>query len=92
MQCLRCAPDLVRAAATLAHKQKQFLKFSDDSNPLEVAVEESALRQALSNLFEGALLRTNIDDEVEVIASWALDGGMLIIIDDDDPDMHYMVR
>ena len=84
--------DLVRAAAPLAHKQKRFLKFSDDSNPLEVAVEESAIRQALSNLIEGALLRTNIDGEVEVIASWAPDGGVLVIIDDDGPDMHYMVR
>ena len=70
--------DLVRAAAPLADRQKRFLKFSDDSNLLEVVVEESALR-------------TNIDVEVEVIASWAPAGGVLVIIDDDGPDMHDMV-
>ena len=34
--------DLVRAGAPLADKQKLFLKFSDDSNLLEVVVEESS--------------------------------------------------
>ena len=70
--------DLVRGAAPLADRQKRFLKFSDDSNLLEVVVEESALR-------------TNIDVEVEVIASWAPAGGVLVIIDDDGLDMHDMV-
>ena len=83
--------DLVRAAAPLADKQKRFLKFSDDSNLLEVVVKESALWQALATSLKEALLRTYIDIEVEVIASWAPAGGVLVIIDDDGPDMNDMV-
>lgn len=83
--------DLVRAAAPLAHKQERLLKLAENSQPLEVAVEESALRQALSNLIEGALLRTNIGGGVEIVATGAPAGGVLIVIDDDGPDMHYMV-
>ena len=58
---------------------------------LEVAVEEPALRQALSNLIEGALLRTNVGGMVEIASTNAPAGGALIVIDDDGPDMHYMV-
>ncbi|GKA29470.1 hypothetical protein Tco_0715715 [Tanacetum coccineum] len=59
---------------------------------LEVVVEEPAVRQALSNLIEGALLLTNVGGMVEIVST--LDPttcGALIIIDDDRPDMHYMV-
>ncbi|XP_078434056.1 chloroplast sensor kinase isoform X2 [Wolffia australiana] len=84
--------DLVRAAVPLAHNQKRFLKLGGDSNLLKVAVEESVLRQALSNLIEGALLRTNIGGEVDIVATWAPAGGVLIIIDDNGPDMHYMTQ
>ena len=56
--------DLVRAAAPLADKQKRFLKFSDDSNLLEVVVEESALQQAratsLKELFVGLILTSKL--------------------------------
>ena len=55
MQCLRCA---------LADKQKRFLEFSDDSNLLEVVVEESALWQALATslkeLFCGLILTSKL--------------------------------
>ncbi|CAA6659556.1 unnamed protein product [Spirodela intermedia] len=84
--------DLVSAAAPLAHKQERLLKLAENSQSLEVAVEESALRQALSNLIEGALLRTNIGGGVEIIATGAPAGGVLIVIDDDGPDMHYMTQ
>lgn len=83
--------DLVGAAIPLANKQQRLLEFSELSHPLQVAVEESALRQALSNLIEGALLRTHIGGKVQIYATKAPAGGALIVIDDNGPDMHYMV-
>lgn len=83
--------DLVGAAGPLAHWQQRSLGFSELSQPSEVAVEESALRQALSNLIEGALLRTHVGGKVEILSSGAPAGGALIVIDDDGPDMHFMV-
>ncbi|XP_020246691.1 chloroplast sensor kinase, chloroplastic-like isoform X2 [Asparagus officinalis] len=65
---------------------------SEVSHPLHVAVEESALRQALSNLIEGALLRTQIGGRVEIYATSAPAGGTFIAIDDNGPDMHYMTQ
>ncbi|KAK7851682.1 chloroplast sensor kinase [Quercus suber] len=38
---------------------------------LQVAVEEPALRQALSNLIEGAMLRTNVGGKVEIVSTGA---------------------
>lgn len=83
--------DLVGAVEPLARMQQRFLKVSELSRPLQVAVEEPALRQALSNLIEGALLRTQVGGKVEILCTGAPAGGALIIIDDDGPDMHYMV-
>ncbi|KVH88951.1 hypothetical protein Ccrd_024678 [Cynara cardunculus var. scolymus] len=51
--------DLVGALEPLAHKQQRVIQICELPRSLEVAVEEPALRQALSNLIEGALLRTN---------------------------------
>ena len=84
--------DLVGAAVPLATKQQRFLQLCEVTHPLHVAVEESALRQALSNLIEGALLRTQIGGRVEVYATAAPAGGALVVIDDNGPDMHYMVK
>ncbi|ONK58344.1 uncharacterized protein A4U43_C09F11240 [Asparagus officinalis] len=84
--------DLVGAAVPLATKQQRFLVLSEVSHPLHVAVEESALRQALSNLIEGALLRTQIGGRVEIYATSAPAGGTFIAIDDNGPDMHYMTQ
>nr|XP_029118479.1 chloroplast sensor kinase, chloroplastic isoform X2 [Elaeis guineensis] len=84
--------DLIGAAVPLANKQQRLLEFSELSHPLQVAVEESALRRALSNLIEGALLRTHIGGKVKVYAAKAPAGGALIVIDDDGPDMHYMTQ
>ncbi|KAK1258536.1 hypothetical protein QJS04_geneDACA014837 [Acorus gramineus] len=84
--------DLVGAAVPLARKQLRHLELTELSKPLQVAVEESALRQALSNLIEGALLRTHVGGKVNIISSGAPAGGALIIIDDDGPDMHYMTQ
>lgn len=82
--------DLVGVATPLANKQKRIIEFHQYSLP-HVAVDESALRQALGNLIEGSLLRTNIGGKVQIMASKAPSGGALIVIDDDGPDMHYMV-
>ncbi|KAK9119850.1 hypothetical protein Scep_017943 [Stephania cephalantha] len=84
--------DLVGAAAPLASKQQRIVELRELSQFSEVAIEESALRQALSNLIEGALLRTNVGGKVEIVATGAPGGGALVIIDDDGPDMHYMTQ
>lgn len=83
--------DLVDAARPLAHKQQRMVELSELSQPLEVAIEEPALRQALSNLIEGALLRTQVGGKVKITSTSAPAGGALLVIDDDGPDMHYMV-
>ena len=83
--------DLVDSHEPLALKQQRAVQISELPQSLEVAVEEPALRQALRNLIEGALLRTNVGGMVEIVSTSAPAGGALIIIDDDGPDMHYMV-
>lgn len=84
--------DLVRAIEPLAHNQQRAVKLCELSSSLVAAVEEPALRQALSNLIEGALLRTEVGGKVEIVSTGAPAGGALIIIDDDGPDMHYMTQ
>ncbi|KAF9603262.1 hypothetical protein IFM89_034595 [Coptis chinensis] len=84
--------DLVAAAGPLAQKLDRTIELSEISLSLEVAVEESALRQALSNLIEGALLRTHVGGKVDIISTEAPAGGVLVVIDDDGPDMHYMTQ
>jgi len=83
---------LVGAVEPLACKQQRFVELGELSQSLPVAVEEPALRQALSNLIEGALLRTRIGGKVEIVSTGAPAGGALVMIDDDGPDMHYMVK
>uniref|UniRef100_A0A803L0U9 Histidine kinase/HSP90-like ATPase domain-containing protein n=1 Tax=Chenopodium quinoa TaxID=63459 RepID=A0A803L0U9_CHEQI len=84
--------DLVGAAQPLALNQKRRLELSEFSQYLPVAIEEPALRQALSNLIEGALLRTHVGGRVEIVSIGAPAGGALVVIDDDGPDMHYMTQ
>lgn len=84
--------DLVGAALPLAYKQQRTLDVTGISHPLQVVVEESALRQALSNLIEGALLRTQFGGRVQIYAGEAPAGGTLVVIDDDGPDMQYMTQ
>ncbi|PKA62064.1 hypothetical protein AXF42_Ash018289 [Apostasia shenzhenica] len=84
--------DLVGAAVALASKQQRTLEIRELFHPLLVAVDQSTLRQALSNLIEGSLLRTRIGGKVEIFAVSAPAGGALIVIDDDGPDMHYMTQ
>lgn len=83
--------DLVGAVAPLAHEQRRAVLLSEVPRSLQVPVEEPALRQALGNLIEGALLRTQAGGKVEIVAAGAPAGGALVIIDDDGLDMHYMV-
>uniref|UniRef100_A0A803M731 Histidine kinase/HSP90-like ATPase domain-containing protein n=1 Tax=Chenopodium quinoa TaxID=63459 RepID=A0A803M731_CHEQI len=84
--------DLVGAAQPLALNQKRRLELCEFSQYLPVAIEEPALRQALSNLIEGALLRTHVGGKVEIVSIGAPAGGALVVIDDDGPDMHYMMH
>jgi len=77
--------DLVAGALPLAYKQQRTLDITGISNPLHVAVEESALRQSLSNLIEGGLLRTKHGGRVQIYAGEAPAGGTLVVIDDDGP-------
>ncbi|XP_057486412.1 chloroplast sensor kinase, chloroplastic isoform X2 [Actinidia eriantha] len=84
--------DLVGAVEPLARKQERVVELCELSKSLHVDVEEPALRQALSNLIEGALLRTHVGGKVEIASSGAPAGGALVIIDDDGPDMHYMTQ
>ncbi|ERN13842.1 chloroplast sensor kinase, chloroplastic isoform X1 [Amborella trichopoda] len=84
--------ELVGAADLLVKMQQRSLLLREFSMPLEAAIEESALHQALSNLVEGALLRTQVGGKVEIIAIEAPGGGVLIVLDDDGPDMHYMTQ
>ncbi|KAK8627447.1 hypothetical protein V6N13_135058 [Hibiscus sabdariffa] len=84
--------DLVDAVRPLAHKQQRMVELSELSQPLQVAIEEPALCQALSNLIEGALLRTKVGGKVEIVSTSAPAGGALLVIDDDGPDMHYMTQ
>lgn len=83
--------DLVGAVRPLALKQKREVELIGHSQTLQVAVEEPALRQALSNLIEGALLRTHVGGKIEILSTGTPGGGALLVIDDDGPDMHYMV-
>lgn len=84
--------DLVEAVKPLACKQQRIVELREQACSMQVAVEESSLRQALSNLIEGALLRTRVGGKVEIISTTAPAGGALIVIDDDGPDMHYMTQ
>ncbi|KGN51745.1 chloroplast sensor kinase, chloroplastic isoform X1 [Cucumis sativus] len=84
--------DLVEAVKPLARKQQRIVELSEQACSMQIAVEESSLRQALSNLIEGALLRTRVGGKVEIISTAAPAGGALIVVDDDGPDMHYMTQ
>ncbi|XP_038892932.1 chloroplast sensor kinase, chloroplastic [Benincasa hispida] len=84
--------DLVEAVKPLARKQQRIVELSEQACSMQIAVEESSLRQALSNLIEGALLRTRVGGKVDIISTTAPAGGVLIVIDDDGPDMHYMTQ
>lgn len=84
--------DLVGAIRPLARNQQRVVELSELSQPLQVAIEEPAFRQALSNLIEGALLRTHVGGKVEIVLTGAPAGGALVVIDDDGPDMHYMTQ
>lgn len=83
--------DLVDTIRPLAQNQKRVIELNQFSSPLLAAVEEPALRQAFSNLIEGALLRTRVGGKVGIVSTAAPAGGTLVLIDDDGPDMHYMV-
>ncbi|CAN0929338.1 Chloroplast sensor kinase, chloroplastic [Linum grandiflorum] len=84
--------DMVEAVKPLARMQQRVVELNDLSRPLQVVVEEPALRQGLSNLIEGALLRTQTGGKVDIVSTRAPAGGVLVVIDDDGPDMHYMTQ
>ncbi|XP_031123621.1 chloroplast sensor kinase, chloroplastic isoform X1 [Ipomoea triloba] len=84
--------ELVEAMEPIAHNQQRAVELCEQTGSLHVAVEEPALRQALGNLIEGALLRTQVGGKVEVLSTVAPAGGALVVIDDDGLDMHYMTQ
>ncbi|CAH8386534.1 unnamed protein product [Eruca vesicaria subsp. sativa] len=84
--------DMVETVKPLALTQQRVVELGESSASLQVAVEEPALRQALSNLIEGALLRTHVGGKVEILSTRAPAGGSLVVIDDDGPDMRYMTQ
>uniref|UniRef100_A0A1J3HA21 Chloroplast sensor kinase, chloroplastic n=1 Tax=Noccaea caerulescens TaxID=107243 RepID=A0A1J3HA21_NOCCA len=84
--------DMVETVRPLALTQQRVVELGENSASLQVAVEESALRQAMSNLIEGALLRTHVGGKVEILSTRAPAGGSLVVIDDDGPDMRYMTQ
>lgn len=83
--------DLVEAVRPLAQNQQRVVELNELGTSLQVAVEEPALRQALSNLIESALLHMHTGGKVEIVSTGAPTCGVLVVIDDDGPDMHYMV-
>ncbi|KAH9313196.1 hypothetical protein KI387_028231, partial [Taxus chinensis] len=84
--------DLVNAGDALAHSQRQTLQLIENTHILQAAIEESALRQALSNLLDSALLRVPAGGWVKVGAMEAPGGGVLVVIDDNGPDMSLMTQ
>ncbi|CAN7053256.1 hypothetical protein IGI04_028204 [Brassica rapa subsp. trilocularis] len=84
--------DMVDTVRPLALTQQRVVELGENSASHQVAVEEPALRQALSNLIEGALLRTHVGGKVEILSTRAPAGGSLVVIDDDGPDMRYMTQ
>ncbi|KFK41201.1 hypothetical protein AALP_AA2G098500 [Arabis alpina] len=84
--------DMVETVRPLALIQQRVVELGENSASLQVAVEEPALRQALSNLIEGALLRTHVGGKVEILSTRAPAGGSLVVIDDHGPDMRYMTQ
>lgn len=83
--------DMVDTIRPLALNQKRVIELSQLSSPLLAAVAEPELRQAFSNLIEGALLRTHVGGKVAIVSNATPAGDTLVCIDDDGPDMHYMV-
>lgn len=84
--------DLVNAGDALAHSQQQTLQLIECTPLLQAAIEETALRQALSNLLDSALLRVPGGGWVKVEATEAPGGGVLVVIDDNGPDMSLMTQ
>lgn len=84
--------ELVNAGDALAHSQQQTLQLIESTPLLQAAIEETALRQALSNLLDSALLRVPGGGWVKVEATEAPGGGVLVVIDDNGPDMSLMTQ
>ncbi|XP_050894469.1 chloroplast sensor kinase, chloroplastic isoform X2 [Lathyrus oleraceus] len=84
--------DMVDTIRPLALNQKRVIELSQLSSPLLAAVAEPELRQAFSNLIEGALLRTHVGGKVAIVSNATPAGDTLVCIDDDGPDMHYMTQ
>lgn len=86
--------DLVASGAALAHQRGQALELKEKSQgaPFLAAVNESSLRQALSNLLESSLQHTLPDGWVKVEVMQAPGGGVLVVIDDNGPDLSLMLQ
>lgn len=90
---LKILIDLVNSGAILAHKKGQALelKQNPDDAPYYAAMDEFLLRQAFSNLLESSLQHILRGGWVKVEVMRAPGGGVLVIIDDNGPDLSLMV-
>lgn len=84
--------DLVSSAAVLAHKKGQALELEQnpDDAPYCVAIDEFSLRQVFSNLLDSSLQHILPGGWVKVELMGAPGGGVLVIIDDNGPDLALM--
>ncbi|KAL2610791.1 hypothetical protein R1flu_022483 [Riccia fluitans] len=83
---------LVRAGSSLAQQRSQTLQFNSTTMPLIAAIEELALRQALSNLLEYSIQHTPEGGWIRADAAKAPGGGVLVVIEDNGPDMGLVVQ
>ncbi|KAL3681979.1 hypothetical protein R1sor_000001 [Riccia sorocarpa] len=83
---------LVRAGSSLAQRRSQTLQFNSTTTTLIAAVEELALRQALSNLLEYSIQHTPEGGWIRADAAKAPGGGVLVVIEDNGPDMGLVVQ
>ncbi|BBN15949.1 hypothetical protein MPTK1_7g02210 [Marchantia polymorpha subsp. ruderalis] len=83
---------LVRAGSSLAQQKSQTLQLNSTTLPLIAAIEELALRQALSNLLEYSIQHTPAGGWIRADAARAPGGGVLVVIEDNGPDMGLVVQ
>lgn len=81
--------DLVGSGAVLAHQKGQALELKENLHdaPFLAAIDESSLRQAFSNLLDSSLQHTLPGGWVKVEVMQAPGGGVLVVIDDNGPDL-----
>lgn len=82
------------AASSLAQQKNQSLQLTSNAEdiPLMAAIDELSLRQALSNLLEYSIQHTPPGGWISAEVTEATGGGVLVVIEDNGPDMGLLVR